>query len=631
MPSWIIFDNNKKDKEEFIVYLALTLASGIVLNVIVFLFLKIIGLNMLFMWSIPIISLIYIIIYKRKYSEEILLFKKIKLYPALLYLTFIIFGITVQVMVLIHGGTKISDGIFLPGDNDALWNLALVKEIYFHYPFQNPLYAGQDLKNYHYFYHLFLASIHSVTKIDFLDLYYRGGPILMSFLFGLSIYSVSSIFVKNRMFRILSIFLGYFSGNFAYILPLFLGRDFNWRFNSFFSDQPLDQIINTQSLVGYCMFLISAYLIYKYSKKENNKGYSNLVITVLVISFAFAFKSFSGLIITVSLSLLTISYFLIWKSRLFIPLLLFSVLTFLPLYFYLTETNVVSFHWAPGWILTETITNSDKLNRPEFAQIEAYYNSIGNFLGLLKIKTIEFIIYFFGNLGMRIIGLVYLIWLVIKRDNVSKNPVLMYLIFAFLVSFSIPVLFNLGGTAHNITQFTPYALLISTIFSVAVTEKIYFYFTKRHKRVLGIICVICVIALTIPVTVKELNGRFILPKATISQSEMEGLDFIKKNTNIDEIILTNPKQFGKLDARYVSALSERRIFFTPNSVTNWSGNADNSRAVITNNFFSPGKKSPDILRKNNISYIYLIREELNPKEIILPIVFKNNEVTIYKL
>src|SRR3990167_3923278 len=183
--------------------------------------------------------------------------------PNILILLVLMIGIVAQNLVLFRGGWKVGSLYLFPSLHDTMWNIALAGELFHHFPPQNPAMAGILLKNNHYFYPFFLAVTRYLTGIHIFDLYYRFGPITVSLLFGFGLYAVSSILTKNTFFRALTIFLGYFSGNFAFFLPLFLGRNLDWKGNTFFSDQPFDQLVNPYSVFGFTLMLFGIYSLSK--------------------------------------------------------------------------------------------------------------------------------------------------------------------------------------------------------------------------------------------------------------------------------------------------------------------------------------------------------------------------------
>src|SRR3989338_656241 len=195
-----------------------------VMITLISLVIRYLGLSFSLLWLIFFLSLVYLFknLLKFRWSKDL---KNQMSKPNILILLVLMIGIVAQNLVLFRGGWKVGSLYLFPSLHDTMWNIALAGELFHHFPPQNPAMAGILLKNNHYFYPFFLAVTRYLTGIHIFDLYYRFGPITVSLLFGFGLYAVSSILTKNTFFRALTIFLGYFSGNFAFFLPLFLGRN----------------------------------------------------------------------------------------------------------------------------------------------------------------------------------------------------------------------------------------------------------------------------------------------------------------------------------------------------------------------------------------------------------------------
>jgi len=238
--------------------IGLKITFGLVFFTLFSLMIRYLGLNQLIYWILPLMSVAILI-----YQKDIKIPKiKFSLSISKIFVAIIIFiCVLSQTSLLIKGQYKdIQGNEYFPAGHDVLWNISIVNEIYHHFPPQHPGFSGEPLKNHHFLYHLFLSSASFITGIGSIKLYYFYGPILVSLLFALSIYAVSSLLIQNLIFRGLSVFLGYFSGTFSYLLPIFLGKDFNWKKNIFLADQPGDQIINPYTVLGIALFLFVLYL-----------------------------------------------------------------------------------------------------------------------------------------------------------------------------------------------------------------------------------------------------------------------------------------------------------------------------------------------------------------------------------
>lgn len=621
--------------EDYICRLSLTLSLGVTVLTIFTIVIQLLKLNLILLWVFPLVSILYLIPsynYKNKPSKS---FKPNITWKTSNFLTLfiILLCILTQNLVMFRGGVTTESGKLFPSVHDTMWNIAVINELNFYYPPSNPAMIEEPLKNHHFFYHILLSDIHEITKISIVDLYFRIGPVLVSFLFSTSLYLVASIFTKKSFVRSLSVFLGIFAGNFAYFVPLFLGSGFDWKGNTFFADQPFDQIINPYSVIGFSMLLVSIYCIYKLMNKDrkiqNNWG----LLCAVFIGALYGFKSFGGLIAIGAFILISV-YLLIFKKRIvFLPIFCLTIAIFLFSFFQITDLGKASLNWAPGWLLTQ-LAGSEKLNIPKLIQIESFYGAIHNYPGLMKIKSVELMIYIIGNLGIRLLGVFYIVWLMVK--NIHKdNPrliSLLYIFSVFLISFIIPLLFNLGQNAFNVIQFTPYSLVLSGLFTGLMFDNLWNYYSSKNNKIIIWVFVIIVIGLAVPVNIKNIISKIENPNDLIPKDEISAMYYLRNITSLNQRILIDPSQY-EFDAIYVPALSERRIYLASPGFAVQTGNFPTNNFVDLQDFYTNPVKS--YLINNKIDYIYLLKKGnsyhnlLKSTNIGLKIIYENKSVIIF--
>jgi len=636
LPTKLIFIAlNTEKSEDLLIDFGLYSSLGIVIVTVMSFILGFLGISYFVSFICLLVLILYFIINKKLNLSKIRYGFSCLSSKHAIVLIIILIGVMTQNIVLFRGGWKVQSGYVFPSMHDTMWNISLSSELFHHFPPQHPGVSGIPLKNNHYFYPLFLAIVRSVSYIDNLDLYFRLGPILVSLLFGLSLYSVSTLFTKNYFFRSLCVFLGYFSGSFAYLTPFFMGSKFEWRGNTFFSDQPFDQLINPYSVLGFTFILFSIFVFSKIFKEKNPNNFNWMLMTALFIGSLYGFKSFGGIIVLLALFMSVLFHIIIYKNLKVLKVLFFTLVVFIPIFVLTTDIGKTHLYWAPGWLLSQLVSSQDKLYLPNLVNIEAHYLAIGNTLGILKIKTIEFLIYSLGNSGIRIFGLLYLIIYITKKQMNSLHlTAKLFLFFCFLIAFMIPLLFNLGSNAYNIVQFTPYSLVILAIFTALLSERVYYHALAKNKSYLGVVFIFFIILLSIPVNVKNIIGKIALPKEIVSFEEMSALSNLKEKSDKDDIILINPQEYD-IDPMYISALSERRIFLASPGYARQTLVEVGSRSESILHFFNTVESS-DFLNKNKITRIYLLKknnfDSLKKKfeEINTNIIFENDKVGIFK-
>lgn len=632
-PVKILFNLLRIEITDKLTETGLILTSGTVLLTLISLIVRFLGLNFSVLWVLPVISLFYLIRYSLKISSSVNLMSVIFKRNAFI-LSVILVGVIGQNIVLFRGGWQVPAGFVFPSMHDTMWNIALSAELFAHFPPENPAIAGVMLKNNHYFYPLLLAASRFLTGISVFDLYFRWGPIFVSLLFGLGLYAVSTIFTKKIIFRSFCVFLGYFSGNFAYLLPLFLGSQFDWKGNSFFADQPFDQIINPYSVLGFTLMLFGIYCAAKILQEKKNLSAGFGIIGGLLLGSLYGFKSFGGVTVILALIATTFLQFIFYRRWNLLVLSLISLFVFSGIFFFTTDPASAYLIWSPGWLLTQMMTDRDKLYLPRFAETENYYKMIGNRLGFLKIKFTELTIYLLGNLGTRTAGLIYLVYILFIAHVRSPKYIIQFIGALGLIAFSIPLLFNLRNSTFNIIQFTPYGLVLLAVLSGAAAEKLYEFCVSRKKKTLAIFLLLGFLLLSVPVNVNNIAEKLAPPKDVISNEEMSALAFLKVTAKPDDIILIDPSQFHQ-DAIYVPAISEHRVFLASPGYAIQTGLVPQVRESQINDFFKTGDRK--FLVKNKISYIYLLKSDQDAKKMKLledlniKAVFDNSQVIIWKV
>ena len=587
------------------IQIGIGLILGLVILTIISLILSIFHINWLFLWFLPLISIIWL--YKSK--EVHILWKPfqniLKERSEQILGLVLMICVTSQCIGLLKGGLT-TDGILAPQLHDTMWNLALMGELLHHSPAQHPGFSGELLKNNHYFYPLFLAAIKHITGMDSLFLYYKAGPLLVSLLYGLGLYGVISILVKSKFIQIVGVFLGFYAGSLSFVLPILLRTNFNWQGNTFLADQPFDQIANPYTILGFALFLWGFYWLVKILNFPHQTRI--IVFVALIFGSLYGFKSFGGVIAVGSLMLTALITLRRKNNRLLITAFL-TLLVFLPVFFLISDMAKPTLVWQPGWLLRELVVSSDKLQLGKLADMENYYSSIGNSLGLLKIKALELTIYIVGNFGVRLLGILYgfiLLWKLRSENNDISLPVF-FLLIIFSVSFSLPLLFNLGGNAHNIIQFTPYAFVISAIFLSMFMDRLWTYCVSHNKQLIGLFIIASITSLAIPVNIKQVLEKVTQDIDVIPQEEFQALAFIKNNSTPEDVIAVDYRFYPK-SAIYVSALTERRLFLSDTKLPAQTLIDPSIRVKINDQFFT--NQSTILLDQPHVAYVYLLKSNL---------------------
>ena len=282
------------------------------------------------------------------------------------------------------------------------------------------------------------------------------------------------------------------------------------------------------------------------------------------------------------------------------------------------------------------IVEPSRLNLLDWELRRQTYIYEHNWKRVIWLEGMGFLIFFFGNLGMRALGL---------REFVKTNAIFKI---GIILSIAFPLIFLQKGVASNTSQFLQYFILLFGILSGIAVSKI-----LANKKLIFLAPII--IILMIPTQVNLLrefyiaDGYFSRPAfAKISSQELEALKFIKNNTDINSVILTPPynqylnqKQITPniwdwFDTSYVSALTSRRTYFDDYEQVDIMGYDYRPRLKIKETIFNSEKidEVKSALKSTDTNILYyprIISPKVNIESLGLIKFFENSEVIIWKI
>jgi len=100
-------------------------------------------------------------------------------------------------------------GFWGPNGHDGVWHLAIIEGLS-RGTFEMPIFVGEKIQNYHLGFDLLVASLHVLTRIPTVNLYFQILPPIMAFLTG---YLVFKLTTNNW-----SVFFTYFGGSLGWVL-----------------------------------------------------------------------------------------------------------------------------------------------------------------------------------------------------------------------------------------------------------------------------------------------------------------------------------------------------------------------------------------------------------------------------
>ena len=422
------------------------------------------------------------------------LFKNIKKeWPIALLL---LIGTLILVSNLFFSG-YIKDGqIYLQDLYDTSWHIALEQEVLKNFPPNHPSSSSLVLKNYHYFYDVFIASLYFFSHLSFITLNYKVSQLIIASLLVLSAYAFGKR-LKDRRLGIILTLLTIFAGNFAYLIPLFL-KDHSWSESSFWVSQTFSMLVNPQLIFS----LATLYMVLLLMTTDFSANKSRHYLLIPLIAISIGFKTYGWMIMSLLYAADLLSE-IVFKKK-FINLLVgvIYLLLALPFIYLITGFKSGSFFYHPLWYIDTMVEAPDRLNNIRWRFLLDHYRETKNFLRIIWLRTKELLIFYLGNLGTRAIFI--FLPLVSLKENYSKQQKIIWLcLLGFIFTSVFPLLFLQRGTVWNSIQFWYYTLIFANILAALAISGI----LNHLKSPLKYIFLTIFALLTIPAFVKTMAGK----------------------------------------------------------------------------------------------------------------------------
>lgn len=522
-------------------------------------------------------------------------------------------------------------GFWGPNTHDGVWHISLINQLLRQVPPPNPVFAGETLKNYHYFYDLLVAVTNYLSGIPVGDLLFRFYPVTFSVILGIATYYLAKhLFrlkkdLQSELGILLILYLTYFAGSFGWIVEYIKMRHLGGE-SAFWANQSISFNLNPPFAISLLIVISILQLLFlvKFNKL------SIVVLTILMGSLI-SFKAYGGILILLSLFL-----FSIFKKS-FPHLLLFLTSASLSFILFLSNFSLGKqlIIFSPFWFIHSMIDSPDRVGwaRLSLARVAGWEG--GNWFKFLTVEAISFWIFLIGNLGTRAFALLALL----KTAYIVRREDCLFIFIFSTLSFFIPTLFIQEGNPWNTIQFLYYFIYLSAIVGGYIFAKIIVKMPKVFA-----LPVIAVFILVTPINSWATANGYLpyQPHAFISNQELEALEFLRSQKM--GIVLAFPYD-AKLKQRiaepwpilvydstaYVSAFSGKSLFLEDEGQNQILLTDYKKRKVLSKDFFA--RPTREFLKDHNIRYVYL------PKlsgvsldfDSFLKQIYQNEEVYIYEV
>lgn len=615
--------------------------------------------------NLPSIIFVYIIVmvfwfFKSLSWEEI---KKMKLFGSdklsFLAVGVIIAGSLFQWLSVTKSGivTNAGIGFWGPNTHDGVWHIALINQLLQKVPPQNPIYAGENLRNYHYFYDLMVASTAYIIRVDVVDLIFRFYPLFFSLLLGAGTYYLVLRLYRNKLGEnhlklsaIFTLIFVYFAGSFGWIVEYLKYRHIGGE-SAFWANQSISFNLNPPFAVSLIILITLVHLLTVLDNR--NESRKKIVLIILLGGSMVGFKAYGAILVLSSLLVIVLVKILKRDLR---YLGIFIGMTFLNGIIFLINFGNQSigiansvFIWSPFWFIHTMIDSPDRVGWERLSLARVSSLEMKNWGKFVLAEGLGLLIFIIGNLGMRVIGIPAFLKSI---RSIFKDTGMQFIVLVTIIAFLVPVLFIQSGNPWNVIQFMYYGLYFISIFAGIGLAGLYF----KLPKVLGALVVLAVIAL-VPVNSFATASGYLtpVPHALISDSEVQALGFLSNQA--DGVVLVHPYDkalrgrfteplplFAYDSTGYVSAYSKHATFLEDEPQNVILLTDYRKRLVASKDFFKNlnlGAEFPqgyedakDFLSKNNIKYIYLVKSfntRVDGEKLNLKRIFDNETVSIYEV
>lgn len=441
----------------------------------------------------------------------------------------------------------VKDGqIYLQDLYDTNWHIALEQEVLKSFPPHHPSSSDLVLKNYHYFYDVFIASLYFYSHVSFVTLNYKVSQLIITGLLILSAYAFGKR-LKNRNLGIVLSTLIVFAGNFGYLIPLFL-KDHPWTESSFWVSQTFSMMINPQLIFSFVtLFLVLLLMTPDFLSKK-----SRHYLLIPLIATSIGFKTYGWMIMSLLYAFDLLTELLFRRKLINIVFGLIYIVLVLPFFYLITGLKSGSFFWQPLWYLDSMIEAQDRVNNIRWSFLLDHYIMKKDTLRIIWLRAKELFIFYFGNLGTRAI-FIFLPLISLKESYLKQRKIIWLCLLGFIFSSVFPLLFLQTGTVWNSIQFWYYALIFANILAALAINGI----LNHLKLPLKYLFLAIFISLSIPAFMKTMSGKLdgfhAFPLVQIN---------LLANFDASDKILICPEESLLFKSAFVNAYTEANIYLS---------------------------------------------------------------------
>lgn len=505
-------------------------------------------------------------------------------------LAILVIGVFLQLSAVWFLGAPRDEGLFFccRGVPDDIYHLALTNQLVGHFPPSEPGMVGMAVKNYHYLSNLVMADFIRIFHLPLFSTVYQYFPIFISIFLGLTTIVISQMLNLSKKIMNLWLFFLYFHGDILYLLLFLRGKGLNFDVTIF--DDATKLLAGPPRSFSFLLLFTGLALLLLWIRKRN---LLTGILTAVVFGSLVGFKIYTGIFALVGIGAIAFYYFLKrdWEM-LFIPILtlLISLVIYLPV------------NGLTGGLSWNGFYRFDNfVSQPIFGLTNLELARLSGAGYLVIIFAIMYFVFLYGPTLLTVFQSKKTLLILPRELNI-------FLLAAIGVTGVIGTFFVQSVGGLNTVQFLIGLYFVFALYAALVVSRLPF------------LAIVLIILLTLPRPLYEAwgNVQMIINRQGffVSAQEIEGLNFLKKNTPTEAVVAIPPDLARQEISLYVSFLANRPLY-----VAGYTG--------VLQDHQVPGAK--DRLEKpdfSKIDYFYLPKQY--PLSVSGQTVFDNKEIRVLK-
>lgn len=447
--------------------------------------------------------------------------------------------------------------------HDAMWHFSIANISFKTIPISAPTFAGQNLYGYNWGYD-FIVFILKNLGLNPLFIYFKMIPIMWFMTFTVLLIKLSKKIINTRLFTAIFLFITYFGTSCAYVITLIKNRTMVGS-AELINEIPMHTMSNPPYAISILLFLTLVILI-----TDTRLTFKKILLSCLCVFFIFGTKFYGGVVCTILLFakiLLenlpsNLNKFILHTVTLVFFLLL-SVIFFYNPFDSLSTGLPLTF--SPLALVHPLTEDPLLLYMKDLTNARYFLNTVGISKKLIAIETFNLALFIFIYFGTKVLGLVYALYLIIKKGIYKFDAVI---ITTILSSIVLTVSLVQKAEWWNTIQFIFYGILLSNIYLSRLI-----YSLIQSKVAFVRVCAFMLIFASVPITIDMLKLPISKKKVTyLPKNEILALKFLSEQK--DGVVLsplykkTNNESgdilpiYRTMDSAYIAAFSGKQEYFS---------------------------------------------------------------------